>query len=385
MEKEIAKRKQAINLWLSGKSPSLIAKDLGLTRQWVYKWIRRYKEHPKGKWYLSESRAPKSKSVKLSHEKEQLIIDIRNRLSWQKYAQVGAISIQYEFYQRGLEPPAVWTINRILSKHGLITKKESNRQPKGIPYPELYFSCQQMDIIGPRYLKGGPRFYVLNIIDKETHTAGSFPLQGKNQKMLLNSLICFWKQFGVPDSLQMDNELVFRGSNKYPRSLGMILRFVLSQHVVPVFIPPSEPWRNGLIERFNGTFEKKFLWSQIFDDFESLVDESKVFIKFHNQNHRYSTQGGKTPAEVQEFFKTSKLEAGYQLPKRIALEEGTIIFVRYIGQDLKIKILGTEFRVREYLEHSYVVAELVIEIHTLRIKQDNIIHHEFEYVMPVDW
>lgn len=37
-------------------------------------------------------------------------------------AQIGAIAIQYECEKRGIHPvPAVWTINRVITKHGLKT------------------------------------------------------------------------------------------------------------------------------------------------------------------------------------------------------------------------------------------------------------------------
>ncbi len=61
----------------------------------------------------------------------------------------------------------------------------------------------------------------------------------------------FPKNFQLPDFLQMDNELSFRGSNKYPGSLGLLLKVALSCGVTPVFIPAAEPWRNGVIEKFN--------------------------------------------------------------------------------------------------------------------------------------
>jgi putative transposase len=66
----------------------------------------------------------------------------------------------------------------------------------------------------------------------------------------------------------MDNEMSFRGSNRYPRSLGIVLRLALSQGVTPIFIPPSEPWRNGVIEKFNSTMDKYFFSKQKVSSFE---------------------------------------------------------------------------------------------------------------------
>jgi len=385
MEEEIEKRKEAINRWMQGITPLEIAISLDRTRQWVYKWVNRYKSGSKTPWYESDSRAPKSNPQQLSEKQEQLIIELRNKLSGAKYSQIGAITIQYEFYHQGLDIPPVWTINRILSKHGLISKSKKHKS-KHIAYPSLFCNCHQMDLVGPRYLKGGFRYYVLNIIDVETHYVYVHPVKGKSADFLLQGLISFWQQFEIPDSIQMDNEMVFRGSNKYPRSLGLILRFILSQGVVPIFIPTAEPWRNGQVEKFNDTFDKKFLKVQKFDCFKGLEDESLNFSRFHNNNHRYSSQNQKTPVEAHRLLgHTIKLAPNYQLPVRIGLEGGVILFVRFIRSNLRITILGTAFAVKKELMYSYVVAELVIDIHTLRIKQDNIVHHVFDFIMPVDW
>jgi len=385
MEVEISKRKEAINQWLQGKKPAEIAINLNRTRQWVHKWIKRYKNCKDSLWYQSESRAPKSNPNKLSLKQEEFIIAFRKKLTGQKYAQIGAINIQYEFYRQGLEAPPIWTINRVLSQKGLIDKPNKVKS-KNIAYPTLFDNCQQMDIVGPRYLKGGYRFYVLNIIDVETHYVYIHPIPGKSADLLIEGLISFWQIFGMPDSLQMDNELAFRGSNRHPRSLGLILRFILSQGVIPIFIPPREPWRNGIIEKFNNTFDKQFFRVQKFNDLEHLKNEAKHFCEFHNNNHRYSSQGNKTPLEIcQMQGYIQKLNPNYRLPSKIDLEEGIILFVRFIRSDLKISILGSEFFVKKELMYSYVVAELVIEIHSLRIKQDEKVHHVFEFTMPVDW
>ncbi len=384
MEEDILQRKEAVIRWLNGSPPALIAQSLGKTRQWVYKWIKRYKSFPDGDWSRSHSRAPKTVRSQISEEQERQIVRIRNNLLGRKYSQIGALSIQYEFYRLGLKSPPIWTINRVLAKNNLVQKSKFKKS-KNLPYPSLYSSCHQMDLVGPRYLKGGYRFYSLNLIDTQSRYAHVHPLQGKSADIIIEGIISFWQDFGFPDSLQMDNELSFRGSNRHPRSLGLILRFILSQGVVPVFIPSGEPWRNGIIERFNDKFNYKFYRVQQFKNFEHIKSEAKIFTKFHNENHRYSTQNNKTPIEMIDLLgRPLKLSKFFKLKKPILLEEGIILFIRFIRSNLKLTILGTEFFMKKELMYSYVVAEIIIDIHTLRVKQDNIVHHVFEFIMPVD-
>ncbi len=67
-----------------------------------------------------------------------------------------------------------------------------------------------------------------------------------------------WKAVGLPDYLQLDNEISFRGSNRHPRSPDLVIKLCHHFGVQPVFIPIGEPWRNGVIEKFNDTYNRNF-------------------------------------------------------------------------------------------------------------------------------
>jgi len=250
----------------------------------------------------------------------------------------------------------------------------------------LFINVQQMDLVGPKYLKGGSRFYFLNIIDIQNHYSWVYPIKDKSSESIAKSVCHFWNTYSIPDFLQMDNELSFRGSNRHPRSLGLILRLILSLRVTPIFIPPAEPWRNGIVEKFNDNVLKHFYKTQTFDNFEEMLIEASKFSDFHNKNHRYSSQSGKTPTQL--FRECENQDRLVDLPdcsKKIPLERGRLIFIRFIRSDCTIKILGTNFKVKQELVYSYIHAEIVVEKHVLVILQDNKIHHIFPYVMPVDW
>jgi len=241
-----------------------------------------------------------------------------------------------------------------------------------------------MDLVGPKYLAGGFRFYFMNIIDTENHFAGVYPIKDKSSISVARSLISFWTTYGTPDYLQLDNEMSFRGSNRYPRSLGLVLRLVLSQGITPIFIPPAEPWRNGIIEKFNHTMHKYFFSVKKAASFEDLCKNADEFSQFHNQNHRYSSQNNKTPCMIRSISQDYRLKQ-FNLENQIPLIDGSIIFIRFIRSDRKLQILGTRFTVNQQLVYTYVVAEIVIEQHVLVVKQDGITHHIFPFEMPVDW
>jgi putative transposase len=119
MNDEIILRKQAIELYLQGTSVIEISDKLGKTRQWVYKWLNRYKTG-KVDWFNSLSNAPKKSAKHISNNIEQAIVNIRQNLQVQKYAQKGALNILYEFERININPPSIATINRVLKRNNLI-------------------------------------------------------------------------------------------------------------------------------------------------------------------------------------------------------------------------------------------------------------------------
>lgn len=378
-------RQVAVKRVLDGDPITEVAKSYGKSRKWVYLWLARFREQPdNSNWYHSESKAPKHKPTKVLPEIEQRVLQIRKELEDRNYAQTGAIAIQYEFHHKGWQAPAVWTINRILARHGIVQDVSPYKSRK--EYPELFTHVHQMDLVGPRYIKGDGRFYSVNFIDTLTRTAFIKAIRCKTSDEILGAIVEFWKNYGMPDALQMDNELAFRGSNRHPRSFGNVVRFALSQGVAPIFIPIQEPWRNGMIEKFNNTYDKRFLRVQTFSSFDHLCQIEKSFIKFHNQQHRYSPQQHKTPQQMTEEIGAPMTYHGdiHKL-SRIPLRHGCIYFIRFIRSDLRLQINTESFIVKPALKYSYVVAEINIDNHCIVVRQNNEIVQLFDYHMPVDW
>lgn len=244
-----------------------------------------------------------------------------------------------------------------------------------------------MDLVGPRYIKGDGRFYSMNVIDLYSHRVFIESSRTKEDDNIAQGLLRCWKSMGLPDFLQIDNELSFRGSNRYPRSLGIVLRLCLYFGVQPVFIPVGEPWRDGVIERFNETYDKKFFRRQWFSSYAHLKRQSKNFQQFHNKNHRYSCLKGKTPLEVIEAdkFKPLTLGPNTRMPKLNLLPDGTISLIRFIRSDRVLNIFGEKFEVSKELVYSYVRAMIVTGIHTLQVYLGEDFIQCFEYRMPTEF
>jgi hypothetical protein len=106
---------------LKGESPKYIYTDLKRSKNWFFKWLKRYQTGDPD-WYKDRSRAPINRSAKLSEINKQRIISVRASLESQKFAQIGASAIKWELTKSGFDFPSDSTINRVLNREGLIKK-----------------------------------------------------------------------------------------------------------------------------------------------------------------------------------------------------------------------------------------------------------------------
>jgi hypothetical protein len=369
---EVELRREAARRRLAGESPRAIARDLGRTRQWVAKWTARYDPYDRS-WAEGRSRAPGHVAHRTDAEIESQVLEVRARLEANPWAQVGAPAIAWELEKLGAVVPLERTIERILARHGATKRQRPGRRAsKGIPYPvpaaERPGAVAQVDLLGPRHLDGGVRFHALNQIDLASHHAGIEIIEDRGDRRVLGALHALWSRHGVPVRIQFDNG----GPFVSPTGLGEVVRVCLHQGATPVFIPPREPWRNGTIEHFNDTFDKRFFRTERFAGIEHLTDRAGAFERFHNAQHRYSATGGLTPGE------TAAREP--RAPRPLAElpgdwpETGKVEFIRFIRSDHKLRLLGRAIRVPDGNAYQYVTATLDLalaaEEHNLLIAND---------------
>lgn len=376
-------RQKGIELYKMGWKVSAICSTLGCSRGWLHKWLNRYNEHDET-WFKDESRSPHNIPNKIDPEKEQMIVQTRKELLASPYSQYGSQAIYFSMAQRGYTPPPIWTIARTLNRHGLVEHKQKGSYvSKGKAYPYLYCLCHQMDFVGPRYLSCKARYYFLNLIDCDCHWCQTSVLENQRAPSVCDCLIRFWKAAGIPDFLHMDNELCFWGSLKDPRAVGKVIRLCLLHGVTPVFIPQSEPWRNGVVECFNKTMQKNLL-----NDNHSSLDHLKkaatYYDHIHNETHYYSSQKGMTPRQASKRLKypLQLLEESYEIPKgKLPLESGEIHVIRFIRKDRKFNVFGLSFTLPEKAINEYVKGVILTDEHRLVIFRDQEFIIDFEFVL----
>ena len=236
----------------------------------------------------------------------RLIVDARLRLQANPRAQYGALAVAWELRRTGVDPvPNRWTIEREIARAGLARprRRPVGYVPVGTPYPTPPVpepgDLHQIDMVGPRHLHGGVEFHALNLLDVGSHEAASEIMEVPRPNVLATGLIGMWSRVGIPLTAQFDNHSNFRGGiPPASASFGPVVATCLDLGVVPRFIPLREPWRNGVVERFNDVWDKSFFRTERFTGLEHLSRENAAFIEFHNVQHRYGAHGGKRPEEI---------------------------------------------------------------------------------------
>jgi hypothetical protein len=308
------------------------------------------------------------------------VLAVRERLAANPWAQVGAEAIAWELKKLGVEPPPRRTLERILARAGATTSRRGRgrRQPKGVPYPAVEAvrpgDLHQADLVGPRHLQGGVRFYALNAIDLASHGCGIEIVEGSSDERVAAALVSLWQRLGLPVRLQLDNG----GPFVAPKGLGLLVRLCLHQGVIPRFVPPSEPWRNGTVEHFNDTFDKRFFRQERFDSLSHLRERALAFETFHNGNHRYRVTNGRTPAESGQEGPGRTPRPFAQLPDGWPAT-GRVEFVRFIRSDRKLRLLSRAITMPETVVYEYVTAVLDLALEpadgNLRVLRDGEIVH----------
>ena len=304
---------------------------------------------------------------------ETQVLEVRERLEENPWAQVGAPAIAWELSKLGAVVPPERTIEEILERAG-VTKRQrpARRASKGLPYPAPAAlragDVVQVDLVGPRHLDGGVRFHALNQIDVASHHAGIEIVTDRSDRTVLAALYALWDRHGVPERIQFDNGGPFCS----PTGLGEVVRVCLRQDTTPVFIPAREPWRNGTIEHFNDTFDKRFFRQERFTDIAHLTERAGAFEYFHNARHRYTATRGNTPDHTQACKPRTPIALA-ELPAG-SPERGKVEFIRFIRLDHKLRILGRAIPMPDGSAYQYVTVTLDLalfaEEHNLLIASD---------------
>jgi putative transposase len=129
-----------------------------------------------------------------------------------------------------------------------------------------------------------------------------------------------------------------------------------------------EPQKNGVIEKFNGHYEQKFLYKVTVTSFAELVTGSLAFENRHKSRYRYSKLCGKTPLMVLSNTK-AKLYFPTEAPVHPFLkpETGRYHLDGSIRNDRKLNMFGEMFSLPPEFQYEFVMATVDVKELNLNI------------------
>lgn len=384
MMNEESVRRLAIERYLAKEAPEAIFKSLGRAKSWFFKWLGRYKTGA-AEWYQNIPRRHHSDPQRTDKEIEEVIKHVRLEL-YNAGLFCGAQAIRWRMEELCVEPlPSPRTICRVLVRHNLTHRRTGHYVPKGVfyPKPEVHFpnDVHQTDFVGPCYLQGGFRFYSLHSVDLATGRCAVEPIT-TGRGSTIPAFWAIWRRLGLPRYQQVDNEMSFYGSPTHPRGMGKLIRLCLMYGIEPVFIPMKEPWRNGVVEKFNDHWRTKFMNRVHMNAEVDLRRESRGFEESHNSRWRYSKLKGKTPLEAlaqvhaKIRFPPMPHPPEAPLPKP---QKGKYHVIRLIRSDGFLNLFGERFRVPTDVVYEYVWATVDVEKQRLYLYSGDELFQEQEY------
>jgi transposase InsO family protein len=391
---EITLRRQAIQLLLNGDSKASVAHRLGKSWFWVNYWSKRYQPDEPENSLQNRSSAPKHPHREWPEEVQRLVKNSRKaRVEAEqpgyKYALIGAEAIHYELRELGILPvPPVRTIHHWLKTANMVpsrsprTREEQPSKPYPAPANQAVNDLHELDLKGPFYLTGSDqKHYLCALRDASSKRVALAVICDKHMETIIDFLVSAWQKLGLPKVLQMDNGLEFRGSNRYPRSFGKLVRVCLDLEIQPLFIPPHEPWRNSVIENLNGLLDRIFLKSVTFKDFAYLQSSAAEVEKTINTAHRLASLSGKTPAEFARQVVLRLLPLDYDWRKRnLQLVKGKVSFIRLVRKSGRITLCANDkFEIGEEYQWQYVRATVDLDAHRLDVFLSDQLIKDFDF------
>lgn len=383
MTTESKQRSEAVQLYYyQHLSKAQICRRLNCSRTWLDRWLERYDPDNVESSLCDHKGGPQHPDSPWSTEIRQQVVEmrrVRSQRDLSPYALVGAEAIHYELQAlHSPEVPPVRTIHRWLVAADLVEAQRAQpekRDPKPIPLPpaDTVNAVQQLDLKGPLYLRGSNhKYYLVALRDRCSRRCALDVLESREAQGITDFLVVSWQWLGLPQYLQLDNALEFRGSNRYPRSFGRVVRVALDLNIEPVFNPTKEPWRNGGVEWYNGFLDDRLLTIEC-ADYAALRQEAHTCQTACNQTHRLTVLNGLTPDEVVAQATLRLLPTTYQRHRARSLPQnhGFVSFVRLVRKSGRITLgAGDRFMIDPKLASTYVLARVDLAQQTVTISQD---------------
>lgn len=368
-------RGEAIRRHLQGETRQTICRDLNRSLRWFDKWWAEFCENPQTD-FADRSRAPHTSPHATAPAIVSAVVRIRRTLEAAsapetKYGLIGPRAIQYRLEGLEIEPPSLATIERILQTHELTHPRGAGKDLAYYPWPEAWAvnAIHATDII-TRYVHGGEEIQNLHTLDHYSHAACLSQHSDKKSVTISEHLLATWRNLGLPQLQQLDNEASFCGGYTHRRVFGRVVRLCLFCGIEPLFTPYYEPKRNYQIESFHSVWVQAFWSRQEFRNLTHVRTEAPLFERWYHRNYHPPVLGGQTPAQMRRGACVVRLtpELRRMIPKGgFPITAGRIHFMRRVNATGQIELLNETWTVGQKWIGEYVRATINTDTQCLTI------------------
>jgi transposase InsO family protein len=280
---------------VEGRSKSEVARDYGVSRQWVQRLVRRYRVEGEAA-FEARSRRPHSNPHRIGTEVEDAIVALRKQLSEAGH-DAGAETIAWHLRQLTGSSPSVATIWRVLSRRGFVTPQPHKRPRSSWRRfaAELPNELWQADITHWQ-LADGSDVEILDILDDHSRLlVGATARTVFKAGDVVADLHAAIARHGRPERLLTDNGAVFTG---HYRGHGWVAleRETAALGIALTHSRPYHPTTCGKVERLHQTLKKWLTRQPAAALIAELQTQLNTFIDYYNQHRPHRAVGRRTPA-----------------------------------------------------------------------------------------
>lgn len=265
----------------------------GISRQTYYRLRKRLLlEGAEG--LIPRSRRPDTSPNRTPPEVEDDVVLARKQLAEEGWDN-GAWSIQQRLGRLGRQAPSVATINRILTRRGLVVA-EPRKRPLG-PTTRFEYSernaCWQMD--GTEWLlSDGTKVTAISVLDDHTRRVLHHAAASENGDDVWIAFRKALSAFGLPVRVLTDNGVAFNASRR-----GWVVDLTANLRalgVQPISSSNGHPQTCGKDERNHSTLKRWLRARPLPGDLQEFQDQLEQYDReFNNRPHQ--GLGGATPHE----------------------------------------------------------------------------------------
>jgi len=271
-----------------GERVATLGREYGVSRQTIYKWLRRYgKEGACG--LFDRSRRPIRSPNRISGKTERRIIELRLEYGW------GGRNLRDLLAKEDIEVSAA-TVDRVIARNGLIRENDRQRPATRRFQREAPNQLWQMDFKGEYRLPSGTCWPLSIVDDHSRYAIGLIGLRSTNSNQVSKRLISCFEEYGLPDAILMDHGPPWYATS-HPSGLSRITVMLQKQGIRPILSGVGHPQTQGKVERFHRTLSRHLKWQGVPQEFDTMCDALARFRQIYNEVKPHSSLDRRTPAQ----------------------------------------------------------------------------------------